>query len=116
MAFYRYSFFNWNHPNRSLGLFLMTTAVEFFAAQKFSHVYVGTCYSERALYKTQFAGVEFFNGLRWSQNLAELKFLVRREQGKTGPHLLETKAYRDEFYAGDPEKMLAAGGFRSPAG
>ena len=43
VAFYRYSFFDLNHANRSLGLFLMTTAVEFFAAQKFNHLYLGTC-------------------------------------------------------------------------
>ena len=33
LAFYRYSFFDLNHPNRSLGLFLMTTAVEFFRSK-----------------------------------------------------------------------------------
>jgi arginyl-tRNA--protein-N-Asp/Glu arginylyltransferase len=108
VAFYRYSFFDLNHPNRSLGLFLMTAAVEFFAAQKFQHVYLGTCYSERALYKTQFAGVEFFNGFRWSQNLAELKFLLRRDPKQ---HLLESGEYRDEFFAGAVDKIFAAGGF-----
>jgi hypothetical protein len=108
VAFYRYSFFDLNHPNRSLGLFLMTTALEFFAAEKFHHAYLGTCYSERALYKTQFAGVEFFNGLRWSQNLAELKFLLRRDPHK---HLLESAEYRDEFFAGDAEIFFATGGF-----
>jgi hypothetical protein len=108
VAFYRFSFYDLNHANRSLGLYLMTAAVEFFVAEKFQHLYLGTCYSERALYKTQFAGMEFFNGFRWSQNLAELKFLVRRDPQK---HLLESAEYRDEFFAGDAEKIFSTGGF-----
>lgn len=106
VAFYRYSFFDLNHPNRSLGLFLMTTAVNYFAEQKFAHVYLGTCYSEKALYKTQFAGVEFFNGFGWSQNVDELKHVLRRDPAQSS-HLLETTAYRQEFYAGDLEKIAA---------
>ncbi|HTB84039.1 MAG TPA: hypothetical protein VK742_10330 [Candidatus Sulfotelmatobacter sp.] len=108
VAFYRYSFFVLDHPNRSLGLFMMTTALNLFQEQKFTHVYLGTCYSERALYKTQFAGVEFFNGFRWSQNLDELKHQLRRDQKK---HLLETEEFRALFYEGSLEKIAAAGGF-----
>ena len=115
LAFYRYSFFDLNHPNRSLGLFLMTTAVAFFTAQKFAHLYLGTCYSERALYKTQFAGVEFFNGFQWSQNLAELKFLLSREKDPASKHLLESEKYREEFFAGDLKNIFAVGGFRVSA-
>jgi hypothetical protein len=108
VAFYRYSFFVLEHPNRSLGLYLMTTAINHFQEQKFTHVYLGTCYSERALYKTQFAGVEFFNGFRWSQNLDELKFQLRRDQKK---HLLDTEEFRAQFYEGSLEKISTSGGF-----
>lgn len=108
VAFYRYSFFDLEHPNRSLGLFLMTTALNYFQEQKFNHVYLGTCYSERALYKTQFAGVEFFNGFRWSQNVDELKHLVRREAKK---HLLETTEFRELFYEASLEKITTASAF-----
>jgi hypothetical protein len=107
VAFYRFSFYDLNHFNRSLGLYLMTTATAYFAEQKFQHLYLGTCYSERALYKTQFAGVEFFNGFRWSPNLEELKYLVRREVKK---HLLETMEFREMFYDGSLEKIAASGG------
>jgi arginyl-tRNA--protein-N-Asp/Glu arginylyltransferase len=108
VAFYRFSFYDLNHPNRSLGLFLMTTAVNYFQEQKFNHLYLGTCYSERALYKTQFAGVEFFNGFRWSQNLDELKHLLRRDPKK---HLLDTAEFRELFYEGDFGKISDAGAF-----
>jgi hypothetical protein len=108
LAFYRYSFFDLNHPNRSLGLFLMTTALNYFQEQNYAHIYLGTCYSERALYKTQFAGVEFFNGFRWSQNLDELKHLVRRDAKK---HLLDTTEFRENFYEASLEKITAASAF-----
>ena len=111
LAFYRYSFYDLNHFNRSLGLFMMTSAAVFFAEDKFAHLYLGTCYSERALYKTQFAGAEFFNGCRWSENLAELKFLLQRDAEKSGRHLLESEEYRERFCAGGLEQINAAGGF-----
>ena len=113
LAFFRYSFYDLNHPNRSLGLFLMTSAAEFFAAGGFAHLYLGTCYSERALYKTQFAGVEFFNGCRWSPNLAELKFLLQRERAPDGKHLLEAEKYLAEFHGGDLANVFATGGYRA---
>jgi arginyl-tRNA--protein-N-Asp/Glu arginylyltransferase len=111
LAFYRYSFYDLNHFNRSLGLFMMTSAAVYFSKNKFAHLYLGTCYSERALYKTQFAGVEFFNGLRWSQNLDELKFAVRRDT-KTSAHLLELATYRQEFYGGELANLGAASSFQ----
>ncbi len=87
MAHYYYAFYDLKHPNRSLGLFLMTAALQFFQDAGFNHLYLGTCYSERALYKTQFDGLEFFDGLAWSTNIDHLKFLVRRDA--KARHLLE---------------------------
>jgi arginyl-tRNA--protein-N-Asp/Glu arginylyltransferase len=112
LAFYYYGFYDLHHPVKSLGLYMMTTAVEFLAGRGCRHLYLGTCYSERALYKTQFAGVEFFNGFRWSQNLAELKFLLGREQKHTRPHLLETEEYCQAFCPGGVAEMSTASAFR----
>jgi len=108
LAFYRYSFYDLGHFNRSLGLFMMTSATAFFAEQKLDHLYLGTCYSERALYKTQFAGVEFFNGFRWSQDLEELKYLLRRDSAK---HLLETTEFREKFCEDSLGKIAATSAF-----
>lgn len=116
LAFYRFAFYDLNHFNRSLGLFMMTSAVAFFAEQGMAHLYLGTCYSERAIYKTQFAGVEFFNGFHWSEKLDELKHQIRRDQQETGRHLLESGEFRQEFYGGDLEKMSAASEFRVKLG
>jgi arginyl-tRNA--protein-N-Asp/Glu arginylyltransferase len=87
MAHYYYAFYDLKHTNRSLGLFLMTAAIRFFQDAGFGHLYLGTCYSERALYKTQFEGLEFFDGMAWSTNIDHLKFLVRRDA--KARHLLE---------------------------
>jgi arginyl-tRNA--protein-N-Asp/Glu arginylyltransferase len=111
LAFYYYAFYDLNYFNRSLGMFMMTSSAEFFASRGTKHLYLGTCYSERALYKTQFAGGEFFNGFRWSQNWEELKYLLRRDQEKSTKHLLETVDFREQFYAGDLAKITAASGF-----
>ena len=86
-------------------MFMMTSAVALFAERGVKHLYLGTCYSQTALYKTQFAGAEFFNGFRWSDDLDELKFIIKRDKKELSQHLLETEAYRDEFYKGDLEKI-----------
>lgn len=110
MAFYYYAFYDLDYVERSLGMFMMTSAVKFFSEQGFAFIYLGTCYSEKALYKTQFDGMEFFNGFRWSRNLEELKFLVRRDPAKK--HLLDDEQFRAAFYEGALAKIVAAGGWR----
>jgi hypothetical protein len=93
-------------------MFMMTSAAAFFNERGFAHLYLGTCYSQTALYKTQFAGAEFFNGFRWSDDLDELKFIIRRDKKELDQHLLETLEYRDEFYKGDLGKISGASAFR----
>lgn len=112
MAYYYYSFYDLNYYDRNLGMFMMTSAVHFFAAKKFAYIYLGSCYSRNAMYKTQFAGAEFFNGFRWSQDLKELKYLIQRDQGAIAQHLVETEEYREKFYEGELEKISDASDFR----
>jgi arginyl-tRNA--protein-N-Asp/Glu arginylyltransferase len=112
-AFYYYSFYDLNHPNRSLGMFMMTWAARFFADEKFRFLYLGTCYSQSALYKTQFPGVQFFNGVKWSENIDELKYLVERGQREElSQHLLETEEFRQLFYEGQLTPLTEASRFR----
>jgi arginyl-tRNA--protein-N-Asp/Glu arginylyltransferase len=115
LVYYYYAFYDLNHAQRSLGMFMMTSAAELFASRGVRHLFLGTCYTERALYKTQFAGVEFFNGFRWSDNLEELKFMLQRDHQKSDQHLLETEAYRSLFYEGDLNKLTGTSVFRMPA-
>lgn len=114
LAYYYYSFYDLNYHQRNLGMFMMTSAVQFFAAQGFQWLHLGTCYSQNALYKTQFAGAEFFNGFRWSDNLKELKYLLGRDQAPQAQHLLETPDFVDTFYGG-LDRLGSLSEFRWPA-
>ena len=98
LAYYYYAFYDLNYYGRNLGMFMMTSAVALFKERGFNYLYLGSCYSRNALYKTQFAGAEFFNGVRWSMSLEELKYLIRRDQKEPREHLLENEEYRDDFY------------------
>jgi len=112
LAYYYFAFYDLNYYVRNLGMYMMTSAVARFAAAGFRHIYLGSCYLPNALYKTQFAGAEFFNGVRWSGNLKELKFLVERERGEVTQHLLETEAYRQTFYEGGLLEIVETSPFR----
>src|SRR5882757_511054 len=112
LAFYYYAFYDLNYYARNLGMFMMTSAAALFAERSCKNLYLGTCYSDNALYKTQFAGAEFFNGFRWSGDMVELKFIIQRDQGELRQHLLETDEYRERFYKGDLKKIGEAGEFR----
>jgi arginyl-tRNA--protein-N-Asp/Glu arginylyltransferase len=112
LAYYYYAFYDLNYYARNLGMFMMTSAVALFAEKNFKHLYLGTCYSQTALYKTQFPGAEFFNGFRWSNDLDELKFIIKRDKKELYQHLLETEEYREEFYKGDLGKIVDASEFK----
>jgi arginyl-tRNA--protein-N-Asp/Glu arginylyltransferase len=105
-AFYYYAFYDLAYHARSLGMFMMTTAVAKLAERGVQHIYLGTCYSQNALYKFQFAGAEFFNGFTWSRNAKELRYLVEREQQPITKHLLETLPYREEFWTADLQPLI----------
>ena len=112
LAYYYYAFYDLNYYARNLGMFMMTSAVSLFAGREFKQLYLGTCYSPPALYKTQFTGAEFFNGFRWSNDLDELKYLIGRDKTEQYQHLLESDDFRKEFYRGDLHRIAEAGIFR----
>lgn len=112
LAYYYYAFYDLNYYSRNLGMFMMTSAAGLFAGRGFRNLYLGTCYSHNALYKTQFAGAEFFNGFRWSDDIGELKFIIKRDQNELHQHLLEAREYCDEFYGGALDSITNSTGFR----
>ncbi len=114
LAYYYYAFYDLNYYSRNLGMYMMTSAVRFFAENNFHFLHLGSCYLPNALYKTQFAGAEFFNGFRWSDNIDELKYQIRRDQHEQRQHLLETEEYRQLFYDNDLPKMVSASPFTLP--
>lgn len=108
-AFYSYSFFEPEGRVRNLGMFLMTHCVDRFAHDGFRHIHLGTCYSEKALYKTQFPGVEFWDGTRWRSDLSALKrMLARTGRG----HLLEDPAWLGDAVPESLDDLAARALFR----
>lgn len=112
LAYYYYAFYDLNYYSRNLGMHMMTFAATFFTEKGFDFLYLGSCYSTNALYKTQFSGAEFFNGFRWSPDLDELKYLISRDAQEQRQHLLEVEEYRRIFYEGDLNQMCAGSAFQ----
>lgn len=112
MAYYYYAFYDLNYYAQNLGMHMMTTAVDLFRKQGLRHLYLGSCYNQNALYKTQFMGAEFFNGVQWSRNMDELKYLIGREKKEIRQHLLETLEYRDLFSEGKLDLLVNASRMR----
>lgn len=112
LAYYYYAFYDLKYYSRNLGMFMMTSAVTQFAERGYRYLYLGSCYLENALYKTQFSGAEFFNGVRWSDSLKELKYLIRRGKQQEQQHLLEVEEYRSAFHDGELSAIGAASLFK----
>jgi arginyl-tRNA--protein-N-Asp/Glu arginylyltransferase len=116
LAYYYYAFYDLNYYSRNLGMFMMTYAVRHFAELGYDYLYLGSCYLENALYKIQFSGSEFFNGVRWSDNLKELKYIIKRGKQDLSQHLLEAEEYRRLFYETDISEIGARSTFRVKLG
>lgn len=112
MAYYYYAFYDLSYYSRNLGMYMMTSAVDYFAQHGYDHIYLGTCYSRNALYKTQFKGAQFYNGFRWEENLEELKYLIKREKYEITCHLLENEDYLQRYYDGDLKSLVQNSDFR----
>jgi arginyl-tRNA--protein-N-Asp/Glu arginylyltransferase len=113
LAYYYYAFYDLQFFSRNLGMFMMTSAVALFAERGVEFLYLGSCYIQNALYKTQFAGAQFFNGVRWSDDLKELKYLIQRDEQPPRGHLLEDEEYRRAFYEEDLADLAATSPFAS---
>ena len=105
MAFYYYAFYDLDYFRRNLGMVMMTRAVSRMQQHGLEYIYLGSCYSRNALYKTQFSGAEFFNGFCWSGDLRQLKALIERDQGPVTCHLLENGEFMDDFYPGGVSQL-----------
>ena len=112
MAYYYYAFYDLNYYSRNLGMYMMTSAVGSFKEAGCEYLYLGSCYLETALYKTQFRGAEFFNGYRWAGDLSELKYLIGRGHHEQAVHLLETEEYREKFCEEELPQIASKSFFR----
>ena len=73
MRHYWYSAYEMSLVKQSLGLWLMGDAVRDAHEAGVPHYYLGTVYGYKALYKTNFEAIEWWDGSSWSGDLALLK-------------------------------------------
>ncbi len=97
-VFYWYGFYMPEYHRSGLGIRMMLEAIQWAKAQGKQHAYLGTVYSKGALYKTNFAGFEFFNGMQWRSNTEELHYSIHRDQQKPKDDLLQDETWREQFY------------------
>lgn len=108
-AHYNFAFYDVDIDLKSIGLYMMTSFLRYLQSINIQYAYLGTCYSRRALYKTQFKGCEFYTGTRWSSDLDELKYLIDRNEDfstSSNEHVLESKEYLERFFEGSLLKLM----------
>jgi arginyl-tRNA--protein-N-Asp/Glu arginylyltransferase len=74
---YAYPFYNLDYFDKNAGMGMMLHAITWAWEQNLNHIYLGTVYTKSSLYKIQFKGVEFFNGISWSDDIDKLKEIVK---------------------------------------
>lgn len=106
---YAHAFYDLGYFQRSLGARMILEAVKWAKESNKKFIYLGTCYEKSAFYKTEFKGIEFFNGFKWSDNLEELKELVENRERE---YLLKDKKYLEKFYQSNLKSILNNYGVR----
>lgn len=79
-AHYWFSFYDLNAELQSIGLWLILDCIMAAKENGLKYYYLGTVYGEKALYKTNFNSLEYWDGNNWLQNTAELKKLGRQDK------------------------------------
>jgi len=82
MGHYWYSFYDLSLMNQSLGMWLMLDCVRDAKEKGLTYYYLGTVYGEKALYKTNFEGLEWWDGTSWNSDVAKLRELGRSDNGQ----------------------------------
>ncbi len=80
VAQYWFAFYDLNAALPSFGVWLMLDCIIAANTKKLKYYYLGTIYGEKALYKTNFNALEYWNGNSWLKNTVDLKTLARKDQ------------------------------------
>ncbi len=78
-----FSFYDLSLIWQSLGMWLMLDSARHAQVNNHTHFYLGTVYGEKALYKTAFKGLEYWDGDRWVGDIKKLKSLSRSDTTRT---------------------------------
>lgn len=79
MRHYWFSFYALEYAQQSLGLWLMLDCIRDAQAAGVEYYYLGTVYGEKALYKTNFSPLQWWDETTWSADTAGLKTRARSD-------------------------------------
>jgi arginine-tRNA-protein transferase len=82
MLHYWFSFYDTEYMrSHSLGKWMMWKVIVWAQEQGLAHMYIGTCYKEKSLYKVRdHKGAEFFDGQKWNTQVDLLKELCKTDE------------------------------------
>jgi arginyl-tRNA--protein-N-Asp/Glu arginylyltransferase len=96
-AHYWFSFYDLSLVQQSLGLWLMLDCIRDAHADGLSYYYLGTVYGEKALYKTNFEPLEWWDGKSWQRDIKLLRERGRSD-GDRIVHLMDTWKKHEHFF------------------
>jgi arginine-tRNA-protein transferase len=74
ISHYWFAFFDTAYMRYGIGKWIMEQMISDARQNGKSHMYLGTCYGEKAMYKIRdFKAVEFFDGNKWCNDTVHLK-------------------------------------------
>ncbi len=79
MSHFWFSFFDLDYAYQSLGMWLMIDRARQSKKDNKKYFYIGTVYGEKALYKTNFSFLEYWNGNEWVNDKKGLKKRSRED-------------------------------------
>lgn len=74
---YSYPFYNLQSEIKNLGMGMMLLAINYAKENNKKYIYLGSAKDAKATYKLQFKGLEWFDGENWSDDLGELKSILK---------------------------------------
>lgn len=78
---YWFSFFDTQLLEYSIGKWMMWSAIDWAKQNNLKHVYLGTTYNKKSLYKIRdFKGSEYFDGAGWNPDMKQLKTLCKTDE------------------------------------
>jgi arginine-tRNA-protein transferase len=94
-----FSFFNTEYMNElPIGKWLMWRMIKWAKENNFNHVYLGTAYGDKSLYKIRdFKGLEFFDGNMWSKDMKLLKQLCKNDDQQMNSDLFKTAGNCNDY-------------------
>jgi arginyl-tRNA--protein-N-Asp/Glu arginylyltransferase len=73
---YSYPFYDLDCKIKNLGIGMMTHAVVWAQKNGKKYIYLGSAKDEKAKYKLQFSGIEWFDGKKWNNRIDDLKKIL----------------------------------------